>query len=116
MKNALLVSFLFVNFWQAQLVPIKIEDFINQHNPFEQNDAGEVNAINDKEINNLFIQRKYDGFVELTRSIVWDSYENFISPTNRNHNSKFIVQVKVKGIERLKYLEVFYDPHKKKCQ
>ena len=47
MKNALLVSFLFVNFLQAQLVPIKIEDFINQHNSFEQNDAGEVNAIND---------------------------------------------------------------------
>ncbi len=116
MKNALLVSFLFVNFLQAQLDTIKIEDFINQHNSFEQNDAGEVNAINDKEINKLirfFIQRKYYGFVELTRSIVWDSYETFISPTNRNHNSKFIVQVKVRGIERLKYLEVFYDPHKK---
>ena len=91
----------FINLTNAQLDPIKIEDFINQHNSFEQNDAGEVNAINDKEINKLirfFIQRKYYGLVELTRSIVWDSYETFISPTNRHHISKFIIQVRVKNV------------------
>lgn len=117
MKNSLFISLLFFNLSQAQLVPIKIKDFIDQHNSFEQNDAGEVNAINDKEINKLirfFIQGKFYGLVELTSSIVWDSYETFISPTNRYHYSKFIVQVKVKNIERLKYLQVFYDPHEKK--
>ena len=117
MKNSLFILLLFINFSQAQLAPIKIEDFIDQHNSFEQNDAGEVNAINDKEINKLirfFIERKYYNLVELTRSVVWDSYETFISPTNRYHFSKFIVQVKVKDIERLKYLQVFYDPHEKK--
>jgi len=101
----------------AQLDPIKMEDFINQHNLFEQNDAGEVNSINDKEINKLirfFIQRKYYGLVEFTRSIVWNSYETFISPTNRYHLSKFIIQVRVKNVEKLKYLEVFYNPHEKK--
>jgi len=94
-------------------------DFIDQHNSFEQNDAGEVNAINDKEINKLirfFIQGKFYGLVEMTRSIVWDSYETFISPTKRNHLSKFIIQVKVKDVERLKYLEVLYNPHEKKVE
>ena len=117
MKYPLLILLLFINLTNAQLDPIKIEDFINQHNSFEQNDAGEVNAINDKEINKLirfFIQRKYYGLVEFTRSIVWDSYETFISPTNRHHISKFIIQVRVKNVERLKYLQVFYNPNEKK--
>ena len=117
MKYPLIILFLYINISNAQLVPIKIEDFINQHNLFEQNDAGEVNSINDKEINKLirfFIQGKYYDHVEFTRSIVWDSYETFISPTNRHHLSKFIIQVRVKNVERLKYLEVFYNPHEKK--
>ena len=117
MKYPLIILFLYINISNAQLVPIKIEDFINQHNQFEQNDAGEVTSINDKEINKLirfFIQGKYYDHVEFTRSIVWDSYETFISPTNRYHLSKFIIQVRVKNVERLKYLEVFYNPHEKK--
>ena len=64
MKYPLIILLLFINLTNAQLDPIKIEDFINQHNLFEQNDAGEVNSINDKEINKLirfFIQRKYLG-------------------------------------------------------
>jgi len=116
MKNLILI-FLFNNVVQSQIVSIKIEDYINQHNTFEQNDAGEVNPINDKEINKLirfFIQGKYYGLVELTRSIVWESYETFISPIDRNHSHKFIVQVKVKEIEELKYLEVNYNPYEKK--
>jgi len=117
MKNSIFISLLFINISQAQLSSIKIQDFIDQHNSFEQNDAGEVNAINDKEINKLirfFIQEKFYGLVELTRSIVWDSYETFISPTKRNQLSKYIIQVKVKDVERLKYLEVLYNPHEKK--
>lgn len=117
MKNSIFILLLFINISQAQLSSIKIKDFIDQHNSFEQNDAGEVNAINDKEINKLirfFIQEKFYGLVELTRSIVWDSYETFISPTKRNQLSKYIIQVKVKDVERLKYLEVLYNPHEKK--
>jgi len=117
MKYPLIILFLYINISNAQLVPIKIENFINQHNLFEQNDAGEVTSINDKEINKLirfFIQGKYYDLVEFTRSIVWDSYETFISPTNRYHLSKFIIQVRVKNVEKLKYLEVFYNPHEKK--
>ena len=117
MKNSIFISLLFINISQAQLSSIKIKDFIDQHNSFEQNDAGEVNAINDKEINKLirfFIQEKFYGLVELTRSIVWDSYETFISPTKRNQLSKYIIQVKVKDVARLKYLEVLYNPHEKK--
>ena len=48
MKNSIFISLLFINISQAQLSSIKIKDFIDQHNSFEQNDAGEVNAINEK--------------------------------------------------------------------
>ena len=89
------------------------EEILNDLN----NDANELLDVLHKEINKLirfFIQEKFYGLVELTRSIVWDSYETFISPTKRNQLSKYIIQVKVKDVERLKYLEVLYNPHEKK--
>ena len=42
--------------------------------------------------------------------LIW----NFLSPSDRYHSHTFIVQVKVKDVDRLKYLEVQYDPYEKK--
>ena len=113
----LLLALLACGTIKSQIIPIKIQDFVNQHKSFEQNDAGEINPINNKEVNKLirfFIQGKYYSIVEHTRSIVWESYETFLSPDSRFHSHKYIVQVKVKGIDQLKYLEVNYDPNEKK--
>ena len=48
-------TFLFLMFTggllQGQIVTVKIEDFVNQHNGFEENEEGEINPINLKEIN-----------------------------------------------------------------
>ena len=34
----------------GQIVTVKIEDFVTQHNGFEENEEGEINPINLKEI------------------------------------------------------------------
>ena len=114
-------TFLFLMFTggllQGQIVTVKIEDFVNQHNGFEENEEGEINPINLKEINKrirFFIEEKYPKIVEFTRNIIWDSYGTFLSPSDRYHSHTFIVQVKVANIDRLKYLEVQYDPYEKK--
>ena len=101
----------------GQIVTVKIEDFVTQHNGFEENEEGEINPINLKEINKrirFFIEEKYPKIVDFTRNIVWDSYGTFLSPSDRYHSHTFIVQVKVKDVDRLKYLEVQYDPYEKK--
>ena len=101
----------------GQIVTVKIEDFVIQHNGFEENEEGEINPINLKEINKrirFFIEEKYPKIVDLTRNIIWDSYGTFLSPSDRYHSHTFIVQVKVTDVDRLKYLEVQYDPYEKK--
>ena len=101
----------------GQIVTVKIEDFVIQHNGFEENEEGEINPINLKEINRrirFFIEEKYPKIVDFTRNIIWDSYGTFLSPSDRYHSHTFIVQVKVKDVDRLKYLEVQYDPYEKK--
>lgn len=102
---------------QGQIITVKIDDFITQHNGFEENEEGEINPINLKEINKrirFFVEEKYPKIVEFTRNIIWDSYGTFLSPSDRYHSHTFIVQVKVAGLDRLKYLEVHYDPYEKK--
>ncbi len=121
MKLRFLATILFLLFANTlvngQVINVKIEDFVTQHNGFEENEEGEINPINLKEINKrirFFIEEKYPKIVDLTRNIIWDSYETFLSPSDRRHSHTFIVQVKVKDIDRLKYLEVHYDPYEKK--
>ena len=112
----LLVTLMLKNAF-GQIVTVKIEDFVTQHNGFEENEEGEINPINLKEINKrirFFIEEKYPKIVDLTRNIIWDSYGTFLSPSDRYHSHTFIVQVKVKDVDRLKYLEVQYDPYEKK--
>ena len=102
---------------QGQIITVKIDDFITQHNGFEENEEGEINPINLKEINKrirFFVEEKYPKTVEFTRNIIWDSYGTFLSPSDRYHSHTFIVQVKVAGLDLLKYLEVHYDPYEKK--
>ena len=112
----LLVTFVFKPAL-GQIVTVKIEDFVTQHNGFEENEEGEINPINLKEINKrirFFIEEKYPKIVDFTRNIIWDSYGTFLSPSDRYHSHTFIVQVKVTDVDRLKYLEVQYDPYEKK--
>lgn len=111
-KIAFLLFALFSLVLTAQDKRVSIEDFVTEHEGLEENDQGEIIPINDREINKkirFFIEEKYKN-VEYTRNIIWDSYETFISPYDRYHQHTFIVQVKVEGQKRLKYLEVNYYP------
>ena len=113
-------SLLSINFYsQEQEQRAEIKDFITEHEGLDKkNESGEINPINDREINKkirFFIEEKFVN-VEYTRNIIWDNYQTFISPYDRYHYHSFIVQVKVQGHERLKYLEVTYYPRTEKVE
>ena len=116
LKNFLAVASLIVVFNQSVSSQdiIKIEDFIIEHSGFEENEVGEITPINIKEINKkirFFVEEKYPEIVEYTRNIIWDSYTTFLSPSDRYHYHTFIAQVKVNDIDRLKYVEVNFNPY-----
>ena len=103
----------------AQVERVKIEDFITEHQGFEENEAGEITPINIKEINKIirfFVEERYPEIVEYTRNIIWDSYKTFLSPSDIYHYHTFIAQVKVNDLDRLKYVEVIYNPFIKKVK
>ena len=103
----------------AQEQRVKIEDFIAEHKGFEENEAGEITPINVKEINKkirFFVEERYPEIVDYTRNIIWDSYKTFLSPSDIYHYHTFIAQVKVNDLDRLKYLEVIYNPFVKKVK
>jgi len=103
----------------AQVQRVKIEDFITEHKGFEENEAGEITPINIKEINKkirFFVEERYPEIVEYTRNIIWDSYKTFLSPSDIYHYHTFIAQVKVNDLDRLKYVEVIYNPFIKKVK
>ena len=103
----------------AQQQRVKIEDFIIEHQGFEENEAGEITPINIKEINKkirFFVEERYPEIVEYTRNIIWDSYKTFLSPSDIYHYHSFIAQVKVNDLDRLKYVEVMYNPFTKKVK
>ena len=103
----------------AQVQRVKIEDFITEHRGFEENEVGEITPINIKEINKkirFFVEERYPEIVEYTRNIIWDSYKTFLSPSDIYHYHTFIAQVKVNDLDRLKYVEVIYNPFIKKIK
>ena len=102
----------------AQEKRVTIPDLKAQFDLLNENAEGEIDPINDKEINKkvkFFIEERYLN-VEYTRNIIWDSYETFLSPFDRYHFHTYIVQVKVEGVERLKYIEVKYNPQSDKIE
>ena len=72
----------------------------------------EIVPINAAKINELIRSFNNSNFsnLEYTRNIIWNNYNTFVSPFDKYHFHTFIAQVKVDGIDRLKYFEVFYNP------
>ncbi len=102
---------------QNSQMPV-IDDFVVQHNGFEENDAGEITPLNEKEINKIVRFKIEADFpdVELIRNIIWDSYTTFVSPFKKYHYHTFIVQVKMPDVERYRYVDVKFDPFEKKAE
>lgn len=103
--------------WSQDSKMPEINDFVVQHNGFEENDAGEITPLNEKEINKLIKFQIEADFpeVEIIRNIIWDSYTTFVSPFQKYHFHNFIVQVKMPDVERYRYVDVKYDPFSKKA-
>ena len=105
------------SFSQVNDDKVALVDFVKEHENFVENDAGEIDPINVKEINKIvkfLVEEKFTN-LEHTRNIIWDSYETYVSPFSRWHKHTFIVQVKMEDVERYKYVEVTYDPKLKKA-
>ena len=119
MKKILLLSVALLSIGlSAQDKKITIPDLKAQFDLLNENEGGEIDPINDKEINKkvkFFIEEKFLN-VEYTRNIIWDSYETFLSPFDRYHYHTYIVQVKVEEVDRLKYIEVKYNPNTDKIE
>lgn len=101
-----------------QANPPSLNDFNTTHEGFirlkEEKNRGENNFVpldikNINQLINQYVSSTYPN-VEYTRNIVWKSYSTLISPYSSHHFHVFLVQVKVKGIRSIKYLEVFYNP------
>ena len=98
--------------------PPGLNDFITTHEGFirlkQEKNRGENNFVplDVKGINQMvsqYVAATYSN-VQYTRNIVWKAYETFISPYSSHHFHVFLVQVKVKGVRSIKYLQVFYNP------
>ena len=79
---------------------VALSDFVKEHENFVENDAGEIDPINVKEINKIvkfLVEEKFTN-LEHTRNIIWDSYETYVSPFSRWHKHTFIVQVKMENV------------------
>ena len=96
----------------------KINDMIIEHKSFlsgmsnntvyyNKSKELELKAIYEKIT--LFSQSQY-GNIDFLMNISWDSYNTFVSAYDTYHYHTFVVQVKVKNINRNKFLEVYYNP------
>ena len=70
--------------------------------------------VNRYKILKFLVEQKFPT-VARTRNIIWDSYTTFVSPFDKYHFHTFIIQVKMEGVDRYKYVEVTYDPETKKA-
>ena len=110
-------AFFLTNSIQAQQSDLSLDSFVEQHQSFEENENGEITPINVIEINKILkflVEQKFPN-VARTRNIIWDSYTTFVSPFDKYHFHTFIIQVKMEGVDRYKYVEVTYDPKTKKA-
>ena len=84
------------SFSQVNDDKVALSDFVEQHQNFVENEAGEIDPINLKELNKIvkfLVEEKFTN-LEHTRNIIWDSYETYVSPFSRWHKHTFIVHDK----------------------
>ena len=97
---------------QVQKIDVTIDDFITEHEGLDHQN-GEIVPININEIKRkirFFIEEKYPDVVEVTDNIIWDAYHTYTSHSSRYHYHTFIVRAIVKNTDRIKFVEVKYNP------
>ena len=96
----------------------KINDMIVEHKSFlagMSNNTVYYNKSKETELKEIykkitsFSKNQYTN-IDFLMNISWDSYNTFVSAYDTYHYHTFVVQVKVKNINRNKFLEVYYNP------
>ena len=95
---------------------IKIENFIFNTGRLKKNEMGIIIPQLDRNLNDrieFFILETFDGVIEDSKNIIWQSYQTVTNPILKSHNMTFTVRVSIRNnnqnIEH-RYLEVDYFP------
>ena len=95
---------------------IKIENFIFNTDRLKKNEMGIIIPQLDRSLNDrieFFILETFDGIIEDSKNIIWQSYETTTNPILKSHNMTFTVRVSIRNnnqnIEH-RYIEVDYFP------
>ena len=95
---------------------IKIENFIFNTDRLKKNEMGIIIPQLDRNLNDrieFFILETFDGIIEDSKNIIWQSYETTTNPILKSHNMTFTVRVSIRNnnqnIEH-RYIEVDYFP------
>ena len=95
---------------------IKIENFIFNTDRLKKNEMGVIIPQLDRNLNDrieFFILETFDGVIEDSKNIIWQSYETKTNPILKSHNMTFTVRVSIRNnnqnIEH-RYIEVDYFP------
>ena len=96
----------------------KINDMIVEHKSFlagMSNNTVYYNKSKETELKEIYkkitsFSKNQYGNIDFLMNISWDSYNTFVSAYDTYHYHTFVVQVKVKNINRNKFLEVYYNP------
>ena len=96
----------------------KINDMIVEHKSFlagMSNNTVYYNKSKETELKEIYkkitsFSKNQYGNIDFLMNISWDSYNTFVSAYDTYHYHTFVVQLKVKNINRNKFLEVYYNP------
>ena len=95
---------------------IKIENFIFNTDRLKKNEMGVIIPQLDRNLNDrieFFILETFDGVIEDSKNIIWQSYQTTTNPILKSHNMTFTVRVSIRNnnqnIEH-RYIEVDYFP------
>ena len=95
---------------------IKIENFIFNTDRLKKNEMGIIIPQLDRSLNDrieFFILETFDGVIEDSKNIIWQSYQTTTNPIIKSHNMTFTVRVSIRNnnqnIEH-RYIEVDYFP------
>ena len=95
---------------------IKIENFIFNTDRLKKNEMGIIIPQLDRNLNDrieFFILETFDGVIEDSKNIIWQSYQTSTNPILKSHNMTFTVRVSIRNnnqnIEH-RYIEVDYFP------
>ena len=92
---------------------VSIENFMYRHELMKSNINNILVTPVDRFLNNriiFFIEEEFQGNIESSRNVIWESYSTAINPTLRSHSITFTVRVYINKNKEFRYIEIDYLP------